>query len=52
MQTEEEFAVFQSNILELGQINFQLRDELKELKNENVEYQKLKSQVESYVFVF
>ncbi|KAH0793361.1 hypothetical protein GPJ56_002771 [Histomonas meleagridis] len=47
MQTEEEFAVFQANILEQGQKNFQLKDEIKQLSKENEEYKQLLQQIES-----
>lgn len=46
MLTEEEFAVFQEQLVELGQENFRLKEELDSLVAQNAEIPKLKAEIE------
>ena len=46
MLTEEEFSVFQNQLIELGEVNFRLKEELDGLVAKNAELPKLKSELE------
>ena len=46
MLSEEEFTVFQNQLVELGQENFKLKEQLDNLQAANAELPKLKQQIE------
>ncbi|OHT01361.1 hypothetical protein TRFO_07600 [Tritrichomonas foetus] len=46
MLTEEEFSVFQNQLIELGQENFRLKEQLDDLLAKNAELPKLKKELE------